>query len=80
VAEILKMLELAEDHGVPQMKVGGRGVHAKIDAERFAGFMGILEFGDELSFGDNFGDAFFEVGELFDDGFEVRVGHEMFSV
>jgi hypothetical protein len=42
--------------------------------------MGILEFGDELSFGDNFGDAFFEVGELFDDGFEVRVGHEMFSV
>jgi hypothetical protein len=37
VAEILKMFELAQDHGVAKMKIRGGGVHAEINAQRFSG-------------------------------------------
>ncbi len=58
-----------------EMDVGGGGVDAEIDAEGRAGFEGVFEFRLQLGFGNDFGDAFFEVGELFFDGFEICWRH-----
>src|SRR5579863_1109182 len=52
------------------MNIGGGGVDAEIDAEGRAGFEGVFEFRFQLGFGNDFGDAFFEVGELLFDGVE----------
>src|SRR5439155_5994416 len=79
VAHVLKMLQLAQDHGVAQMKIGGRGVHAEINAQGLAGFQGLFEFGLEFGFGNDFSDAFFEVGELLFDRFEFCWRHELNS-
>ena len=76
VAHVLKMLQLAQDHGVAQMKIGGRGVHAEIDAQGLAGFQGLFEFGLEFGFGNDFSDGFFEVGELLFDRFEFCWRHD----
>ncbi len=76
VAKILKVFELAKDHGMAQMKIRRRGVHAEINAQGLAGFQGLFEFGFEFCFRDDFSDAFFQVGELFFNGFEFCWGHE----
>jgi len=54
------MLHLAEQDGVAEMKVGRGGVEAGFDAQLFAAGEAL----DELFFGDEFGEAFFEVSEL----------------
>ena len=51
------------------MNVRGGGVNAEIDTEGFAGLLGFFQLGGQVGFGDDFGYAFFEVGELFGDGF-----------
>ena len=53
-----------------EVEIGGGGVYAEVDTERRAGFEGFFEGGAQFGFGDDFGGAFFEVGELFVDGFE----------
>ena len=75
MAQVLKMLDLAQDHGVAQVKIGGRGVHTEIDTQRFAGFQRVIELGFQLGFRNDFSDAFFQVGELFFDGFEFHLSH-----
>src|SRR5947207_5848600 len=80
VAKVLKMLELAQNHGVAQVKIWGRGIHAQIGAQRLAGFQGVFEFGFEFGFGNDFSDAFFHVGELFFDGFDFYWRHNLNSV
>ena len=75
VAQILKMLQLAKDHGVAKMKIGGRGIHAEIGAQRLAGFQRVIELGFQLGFRNDFSDAFFQVGKLFFDGFEFHLSH-----
>jgi hypothetical protein len=52
------------------MKIGGGGIDAEVDAKGCTGFEGFFETGAEFGFGNDFGGAFFEVGELFVDGFE----------
>src|SRR5260370_42710685 len=69
------MIELSQHLGVAQVKIGGRGVHAEVLAQRFSGPARVLEIGDQLVFGNDFSDAFFEVGELFGDGLEFVFGH-----
>jgi len=63
---------------VAEVNVGGGGVDAEIDAKRSVCFERIFEFRFQLGFGNDFGRSFFEVGELFFDGFEFGFGH--FSV
>jgi len=60
---------------VAQVEIGGGGIYAEVDTERRAGFEGFFESGTEFGFGDDFGGAFFQVGELFVDGFEGCGGH-----
>ena len=70
VAEVLKMFEFAKDDGVAEMDVGRGGVHTEIDAQRRASLQRLFELRFQLRLGNDFGGAFFEVGELFFDGFE----------
>jgi hypothetical protein len=60
---------------VAEVNVGGGGVDAEIDAEWSAGLKGVFEFRFQFGFGNDFGRAFFQVGELFFDGFEFGFGH-----
>jgi len=39
VAEILKVLHLAQQHGVPEMQVGRSGVESRFDAQRNSSFL-----------------------------------------
>src|SRR5207237_8930928 len=34
VAQVLKMLQFAHHHGVPEMKIRSRGIHAEINTQR----------------------------------------------
>ena len=74
VAHVLKVFEFAEDDGVAEVQIGSGGIDAEIDAEGFAGFDGFGELCFQFFFANDFGAAFFEVGELFFNGFEIR-GH-----
>ena len=58
-----------------EMEIGGGGIYAEVDAEGRASSEGFFEGGAEFGFGDDFGCAFFQVGELFIDGFEGCGGH-----
>ena len=70
VAEVLKMFELAQEHGVAEMKIGRGGIEAGFDPQRFAGGERLLQLGAKLGLLHNFSRAFFDVGELFVDGRE----------
>ena len=74
VAHVLKMFQLAQHHGVAEMKIGRGGVDAEIDAQRLAGFERFRELRFQLFFANDFGGAFFQVRELFVYGFEFGVG------
>jgi hypothetical protein len=73
VAEILKVFELAEHHGVAEVQIGSSGIHAELHPEGLASRARFFEFRAQLGFTDDFGGAFPDVGELFVDGSEV--GH-----
>jgi len=75
VPEVLKVLELTKDHGVAEMNVRGRWVHAEIHAQRLSSLGRLLELRGQIFLTDDFGDAFFEIGDLFGDGFEFAFGH-----
>jgi hypothetical protein len=83
VAEGLKVLELAHEHGVAEVEVGGGGIESGFDAEGLAGFAGGLEAIAEVLLADYFGGTFFEEVELLVDGEEVvgeKGGHELGEV
>src|SRR6267154_1753299 len=79
VAKVLKVFELAEDYRVAEMNVRGRGVDAEIHTQRLPGFQRFFEFGFQFGFWNDFGDAFFQVGELFFDRFEFCWRHKLNS-
>jgi hypothetical protein len=58
------MLHFAEEDGVAEVEVGGRGVEAGFDAQGAASGVGGEEALAEVLFADDFGKAFAEVGEL----------------
>ncbi len=64
VAEVLKMLELAQQHRVAEMQVGRGRIKAGFDAQRLAGRAGFLQLGGQLGFFDDLRRAFLDVGEL----------------
>jgi len=72
VSEVLEVFQLAKDHGVAQMNIRRGWVHAQIDAKRLSGLRRLFELRLQILLANDFGDAFFQVGELFFDGFEFR--------
>ncbi len=70
VAELLEVLELAHEHGVAEVEVGGGGVEAGLDAEGDARLAGVFEAGGEgvgrggCGGRDDFGGAFGDEVEL----------------
>ena len=65
MAEILKMLELAQNDRVAEVQVGSGRIHAELDAQRFAGGARLLQLGPQIFLADNFCRTFFEIRELF---------------
>jgi len=63
---------------VAEVDVGSGGVDAEIDAKWCVCLERVFELRFQFGFGNDFGRTFFEVGELFFDGFEFGFGH--FSV
>ena len=74
VAEVLKMLQLADHYGVAQVNIRRRGVHAQFDAQGFAGLARYIELGAKFVFGNDLRDAFAQVVELLVDFFEYGLG------
>ena len=70
VAHVLKMLQLAQHHGVAKMNVRSGGIDAEINAQGNAGLERFFEARFQFVFANNFRDTFFQVGELFGDGLE----------
>jgi hypothetical protein len=60
VAELLKVAQLAEEHGVAEMEVGRGGVEAGFDAEGAAGFAALFEALAQVADADDFCCAFLE--------------------
>ena len=79
VAHILKMLQLAQHHGVTQMNIRRRGIHAEIRAQRLSRLGRLLELRPKLALGNNFRRAFSQVRNLFVNGLEFRGCHLFFS-
>ena len=65
VAEVLKMLELAQEHGVAEMEIGRGRIESGFYAQRLAGSKRLLQLGTKLGLLHNFGRALLDVGELF---------------
>ena len=80
VAELLEVAELAHEHGVAEVEVGGGGVEAGFDAEGDAGLAGLFEAGGEgfgrggCGGGNDLGCALGDEVELVGDGREGDVG------
>ena len=67
VAEILKVLQLAQNHRVAEMQVGSGRVHAELHAQRFARGARLLQLGAQVGFADDFRGALLEIRQLFVD-------------
>jgi len=61
------------------MKVGRRGVHAEVDAQRPPAFARRFEFREQLGFRDDFRDTLFDMGELLFHRFECVFAHFHFG-
>ena len=70
MAEILKVLELAQNNRVAEMQVGSSRVHAELHAQRLSGSSRLLQLGTQVSFADDFGGALLEIRQLFVDRLE----------
>ena len=64
MAEVLEVLELADQHGVAQVDIGSRGIKSRLDAQRLSGLRGALELGAKLLDPDRLLRALGEVSEL----------------
>ena len=78
VAQILKMLQLAQHDGVAEMNIGRRGIHAEIRAQRLTGFRGLLELCLQVFVANDFRRSLFQIGELLVNGFELCGSHSAF--
>ena len=70
VAEILKVFELAQQHGVAEMEIGRGGIEAGFHPQRLAGGERLLQLGAQLGLLHNFRGALLDVGQLFVNGRE----------
>jgi len=61
VAELLEPAHLVDEHRVAEMEVRRGGIESSLDTQRLAAAELLLQF----LFGQDFGDAAFEFGELF---------------
>ena len=61
MAQILKMLHLAQQHGMAQMQIGSGGIEACLDAQRPAGLGVLLRARVQILFADDLGEALFQV-------------------
>ncbi len=72
MSQVLKVLELAQNHGMPQVQVGRRRVHPKLDPQRLSRGPRLLQLGAEIGLTDDFRGALLEIRHLFVDGCEGR--------
>src|SRR5437764_8107807 len=64
VPEILKVLQLAEQHGMAKMQVGRSGIKAGINAQRLAGGARLFQTLAQLGFADDLDRALLDVLKL----------------
>ena len=72
VAHVLKVLELADEHGVAEVQVGRGGIESGFDAHGLAGGERLLEALAQVALANDFGRALAQVGQLLVDGQEMR--------
>ena len=71
VPEILKVLELAQHHGVPEVQIGSGRVHAELHAQRLARGARLLQLGAQVGLADDLRRTLLEISQLFVDRSEV---------
>jgi hypothetical protein len=67
---LLEVAQLAHEHSVAEMEIGGGGVESGFDAEGAPGFERIFEALAKVADADDFGGAFLEQVELLVNGWE----------
>jgi hypothetical protein len=77
MAELLKMAQLAHQHGVAEVQVGRGGVKAGFDAQRASGFAALFEALAQVGDADNLRRALLEQVHLFVYG--QKRGHDVFQ-
>ena len=74
VAQVLEVLQLADQHGVAEVQVGRGGIESGLDAQRLAGLAGVFQALAQIRFANDLGSALLDVVELLVNGTEVRHG------
>ena len=64
MTHVLKVLELANEHGVAQMQVGRSRIEARLYPHRFAALPGFLQTLAQIALADDLGCALAQIGEL----------------
>ena len=77
VAELLKVAQLAHQHGVAQVQVGRRGIEAGFHAQRAAGFAALFKALAQVGDADDLRRAFLQQIQLFVDG--QKLAHAVFQ-
>ena len=70
VAHVLKVLELAHEHGVAEVEVGGGGIESGFHAHGLAGGERFLDALAQVALANDFGRALAQVVQLLVDGWE----------
>ena len=70
MAELLKVAQLAHQHGVAQVQVGRGGVEAGLDAQRASGFAALFQALAQIAHADDLRRALLEQVHLFVYGHE----------
>ena len=65
VAQVLKMLELADEHGVSHVEIRSRGIKTGFHAHWLAGLQRVLKALAQLALVDNLRRALLDVSQLF---------------
>ncbi len=80
VAEVLKVLQLANQNGVAEMKIGRGRIEASFDAQGAAGGARLFQASAQLGQRNNLCRAFLKIFELFVDRGElataIKIGHD----
>ena len=77
MSEILKMLQLAQHHGVAKMQVGSGRVHAELHAQRLARGARLLQLGAQIGLADNFRRALLRYVSCSSTGAKVGMGKDI---
>ena len=74
MAQVLKMLQLAQQHGVTEMEIGRRGIESCLNPQGRARGERLLQFGAQLGLANDFRRALLDVGKLF--LYRSEISHE----